>query len=452
MMDFAMLPPEINSGRMYSGPGSGPMLAAAAAWDGLAAELHSTAASYGSVISALAGGPWLGPTSASMAAAVSPYLAWMSATGARAEQAANQARAAATAYETAFALTVPPPVIAANRAALAALTATNFLGQNTPAIAATEAHYADMWAQDAAAMYDYAGSSAAASTLTPFGPPPATTNPAGTAAQAGAVVQTAGTSAGVHLQNIVSAVPHALQGLATPAASDTSASGLSGILGGLGASVSPLSVLTTLPATVDIPAATAAVGASSTSASASFTSVGYSSRGMALTEELAADEAAQGAIRGGAMGPAVGLGSTDSGARGAGATPPGMGLASSVGGLSTPQSWVRAAPATRLVAAQLPNTGLAAAPAVEEAGTGSLFSEMALAGMSGRALAGTAGVGRRPERISAGTGTRAQQRHRPAGGSLAGIAADLRELADLRGAGVLTDEEFATLKRRLLGA
>ena len=33
-MDFAFLPPEINSGRMYDGPGSGPMLAAAAAWDG----------------------------------------------------------------------------------------------------------------------------------------------------------------------------------------------------------------------------------------------------------------------------------------------------------------------------------------------------------------------------------------------------------------------------------
>lgn len=53
-MDFGVLPPEINSGRMYAGPGSGPMLAAAAAWDGLATELQSTAADYGSVIS----GPW----------------------------------------------------------------------------------------------------------------------------------------------------------------------------------------------------------------------------------------------------------------------------------------------------------------------------------------------------------------------------------------------------------
>jgi PPE-repeat protein len=36
-LDFAALPPEINSARMYTGPGSGPMLAAASAWHGLAA-------------------------------------------------------------------------------------------------------------------------------------------------------------------------------------------------------------------------------------------------------------------------------------------------------------------------------------------------------------------------------------------------------------------------------
>ncbi|POX94491.1 hypothetical protein C3477_26875, partial [Mycobacterium kansasii] len=43
-MDFAALPPEINSGRMYAGAGAGPLLAAAAAWNGLALELNTTAA------------------------------------------------------------------------------------------------------------------------------------------------------------------------------------------------------------------------------------------------------------------------------------------------------------------------------------------------------------------------------------------------------------------------
>ena len=104
-MDFAMLPPEVNSGRMYAGPGSGPMVAAATAWDGLAAELQSTSASYESVISELSSGSWLGPSSASMAAAAAPYVEWMTTAAAQAEQTATQAKAAAAAYEAAFAMT-----------------------------------------------------------------------------------------------------------------------------------------------------------------------------------------------------------------------------------------------------------------------------------------------------------------------------------------------------------
>ncbi|MGN6336373.1 PPE domain-containing protein, partial [Mycobacterium sp.] len=53
MFDFAALPPEINSGRMYAGPGSGPMMAAAAAWDEIAAELGVAASSYNSVVTEL---------------------------------------------------------------------------------------------------------------------------------------------------------------------------------------------------------------------------------------------------------------------------------------------------------------------------------------------------------------------------------------------------------------
>ena len=120
-MDFAVLPPEINSGLMYAGPGSGPIITAAASWGSLATEVSSAAEDYGSVISNLTSGPWRGPASASMVAAAAPYLSWMNATAAQAEQAANQAKAAASAYETAFTATVPPPVIVANRTLLASL-------------------------------------------------------------------------------------------------------------------------------------------------------------------------------------------------------------------------------------------------------------------------------------------------------------------------------------------
>jgi PPE-repeat protein len=99
----------------------------------------------------------------------------MQTTATQAMTSAAQATAAATAYEEAFAMTVPPPVIAANRSLLMALIATNFLGINTPAIMATEMHYMEMWAQDVAAMSGYQAQSAAATSALPQYTPPAPT-------------------------------------------------------------------------------------------------------------------------------------------------------------------------------------------------------------------------------------------------------------------------------------
>lgn len=244
-LDFATLPPEINSARMYSGAGSAPMLAAASAWHGLSAELRASALSYSSVLSTLTGEEWHGPASASMTAAAAPYVAWMSVTAVRAEQAGAQAEAAAAAYEAAFAATVPPPVIEANRAQLMALIATNVLGQNAPAIAATEAQYAEMWSQDAMAMYGYAGASAAATQLTPFTEPVQTTNASGLAAQSAAIAHATGASAGAQqttLSQLIAAIPSVLQGLSSSTAA-TSASGPSGLLGILGSGSSWLDKL-----------------------------------------------------------------------------------------------------------------------------------------------------------------------------------------------------------------
>lgn len=196
------------------------MLAAAAAWDGLATELYTAASAYGSQIAELTG-VWSGPASASMTAAATPYVAWLNATATRAEATAVQAKAAAAAYDVAFGMTIPPPLIAANRAQLMALIATNLFGQNFPAIAVTEAHYAAMWAQDATAMYGYAAASAHASALTTFDQPPATTNPA-QAGRAAAVVQAADTAA--------RSLPSALQALGLPSSSSgTSTAGPGGL-------------------------------------------------------------------------------------------------------------------------------------------------------------------------------------------------------------------------------
>jgi PPE-repeat protein len=195
-MDFTFLPPEANSGRMYTGPGSGPLLAAAAGWESLAAELEATAQAYQSVLSGLTSLHWRGPASAAMTATAAPYIDWLRSTAEQAKQTAMQTSCAAAAYELAHAMTVPPPVVAANRIQLATLVATNFFGQNTAAIAATEAEYVEFWAQDVAAMSGYAASSEAATRLRPFSSPDQTTDPAGLTAQDAAVTQAkAGASA-----------------------------------------------------------------------------------------------------------------------------------------------------------------------------------------------------------------------------------------------------------------
>jgi PE-PPE domain/PPE family len=154
---------------MFSGTGSGPMLAAARAWDALADELQSAATSFGSVVSGVTSGPWQGPSAAAMRAAAAPYVSWLTAATSRAEQSATQIRASAGAFEAAFAATVQPAVVAANRGQLVSLVRANLLGLNAPAIAAIEADYEQMWAQDVAAMVGYhAAASAAVGQLMPW--------------------------------------------------------------------------------------------------------------------------------------------------------------------------------------------------------------------------------------------------------------------------------------------
>jgi PPE-repeat protein len=377
-MDFATLPPEINSGLMYAGPGSGPMLAAAAAWNGLATELESAASSYGSMVSELTTGPWLGPSSASMAAAAAPYVAWMSTTAALAAQTASQAQASAAAYETAFAATVPPPVIAANRAELMLLVATNFFGQNTPAIAANQAHYAQMWAQDAAAMYSYAGSSAAASTLTPFTTPLQNTNAGGLAAQAAAVAQAGGTSAGSSVQTslsqLTSAVPQALQSLVSSVAPYAT-------IEDFGVSNTGLPLNSSLAGSA---AGTAAVLRQDVAAFGADLKVTAGDLGLLRTDlGLIRGYFEGGALHGVGAGPAP-------------AVSAGVGQAASIGGLSVPQAWTAAVPAMRPVAAVLPRTGAGVAPQVVTDEPGKAWAEMALAGMAGRAMMGSAASRARP--------------------------------------------------------
>lgn len=343
-MDFGRLPPEINSARMYAGPGALSMLVAAVAWSRLAAELHNTAAGYKWVTSSLAGGAWDGPSAASMVEAAAPYVAWLTATAAQAEQAAAQARAAAGAFDVAHTMTVPPPLITANRTQLRSLAAKNSLAQSSPAIAETEAGYEEMWARDAAAMYNYAAASAAASRVTPFTSPPVTVDPAGLTRQGVAVAKAAGSLAGAHAQEILSAgpqlieaVPPTLQRLASPSWSTWSPPWSTSSPSGL-SSLSQLSSLT-VPASIAMYApypmnsVMSAIGSAGTG-------------GLTGNAAAAAVQAVASDLAG-----AVGSGADASGSTGAVDAGPavlaGVGGATRVGRLSVPGAWSAAASVRR---------------------------------------------------------------------------------------------------------
>jgi PPE-repeat protein len=436
-MDFAALPPEVNSARMYAGPGTGPMLAAASAWDSLAAELQTTAASYRAAISELTGGPWLGASSAAMAAAAAPYLDWMTTAAGQAEQTASQAKAAAAAYESAFAMTVPPAMIAANRTLLMALVATNILGQNTPAIAATEVDYAEMWAQDAAAMYGYAGAAATASALAPFSEPPPTTN--GGAQQAAVVSQGA---------RVINAIPQALQALATSTAATPQ-------------SADVLSDLTPLIPLITVPIAATGVGTSSTSISTGLTGIALNVRGFQINADR--DYAQhKGPFTGWGPG-AANLPNWFFHSQGYIAAPSdavessvyaGLGEGTPVGRLSVPAAWTVAAPGIRPAAFTIPITNAAAAP--EVAGPGNLFSSMGLAGAAGGAVGSTASAGRGNERVRITPRKSPTPAPQPPTETVAAIATELQELATraqsllskLAESGLLTTDQVAEQKRR----
>jgi PPE-repeat protein len=393
-VDFAVLPPEVNSGRMYSGAGPGPLLAAASAWNGTAAELRTTALAYSSVLSELAE-QWQGPTSAAMMAATAPYVAWLNTTATRAEQTAAQAESAVAAYEAAFAATVAPPVIAANRARLMALIATNFLGQNTPAIAATEAEYAEMWAQDAGAMYGYAASSAVAAELTPFDAPEHTTSAGGLVAQSAAVDHAAATAAGASqsaVSQLTAAVPSALQSLAAPAATGT---GVGSVLDDLGLDIfAPGSASSTTGLSGLMNALfgkDTAFGQflNSTVLNTIFASgfymparfLGNATDFIELSHgggALGAAPAAAGAAQGAAAGPLGSIGAVGNSVAGS------MGEGTSLGPLSVPPSWSATTPVQSPLSSALGGEPMAAPPSAPAPVTGSTPPVPMGANMGGR--------------------------------------------------------------------
>ncbi|OBI05557.1 hypothetical protein A5679_13305 [Mycobacterium scrofulaceum] len=391
------------------------MLTAAAAWDVLATQLYAAASAYGLVISDLAA-LWLGPSSIDMETAAAPFVTWISTTADLVEATGTQAKAAAAAYEAAFAMTVPPPVIAANRALLHFLVATNWFGQNTPAIMATEAHYMEMWAQDATAMYGYAAAALAASTLAPFTPAPLMTAADALAAQAGAVeqaVQTAASTAAQTVSQLSSMLSTQLSSLLSGQLSSIMSGELSTLLSGhlttmmssqvssmmsgqLGSMLSGQLGTAAYNVVPGVATATTTMGSTSSSTSPAASWATAASLPTALSSGLASGAGSVGSMStlgmsagalmqsmgptaslfgghlqslGYAVGNGIGSGTGVFGMSGMSSmqVTAGVGRAASLGMLSVPQSWASTAPAFNQIGSAFPPGSMSATPAAAPA-------------------------------------------------------------------------------------
>jgi PPE-repeat protein len=360
-IDFSAFPPDVNSALMYSGAGSGPLLAAATAYANLAAEVSATANQWESIISLLTTEQWTGTGAAAAASAAQPIVTYLTETAATLEQASTAATTSAAAYEAAFAATIPPPVIAANESATATAIATNFMGVNSAIIAALQAEYEEFWVQDATAMTTYSAASLTAGTLTPVTPLTTAVNPGLQAVEAPAI-----TAAPV------------IQAAAIPVQSTSLLQSIDGALG------TP-SIFNSINGAVN----TAAWFIGNTIPTA--VSLGHTLAGAAVPAaavgDVVPDAGAAGVVEGTmvrSVTPMAGLGY-------GGAASAGMGESALVGKLAVPATWSAAAPTAELASATAPLGGSGWTVAAEEAGAGGMGAP-GMPGMVGGAGAKGAGA------------------------------------------------------------
>ncbi|KKB98088.1 PPE family protein, SVP subgroup, partial [Mycobacterium nebraskense] len=315
-MSWAAMPPEIISGEIYGGAGSGPLIATAGALTSLATELGTTAAGWESTMSALtAASGWQGTGAAAAAAAAQTYISWLSTLQAAVEEAAGQASASAAAFETAYMTVATPAAIAANRAAYAAAVAG--LPLTATLVATLEADYEAMWAQDVAAMSVYQAASAGAGVLPPLVSVTGTINPA---ADTAATTASTATSTASTASSTVSDLATAVDGfLGTPAVFNS----INGAV-----NTSAWFTMNTIPTAISLGHTLGAV----------------QSIPFALTDSVT--PLAGGMTQGTMVGSISGAGASAA-----------LGEASAVGGLSVPAGWNAAAKAGTLASSAAPLEG-----------------------------------------------------------------------------------------------
>jgi PPE-repeat protein len=250
-------------------------------------------------------------------------------------------------------------------------------------------------------MYSYAGAATAASQLTSFGAPPATTNDSGQATQSAAAANSTTTSIETFLTNLNTE----LTSLDTQLTSlNTEFSTLeTQLINELGTTLPTLptwvtsgiadieKTITTFTSTLNTYAAGpwSLIGVGNllknwwqVSISIPNLGVGIQGIGPLLNPKPIV----------GALSPLLhsGLLSGSFEPAGAGSVSASLARAGTIGALSVPNNWASAVPAVRTVAAEMEATAADAAPEMDAVAQNGMFGEMALASLAGRAIGGGA--------------------------------------------------------------
>jgi PPE-repeat protein len=261
------------------------------------------------------------------------------------------------------------------------------LGQNTGIIAQLQAQYGEMWAQNASAMYTYAGQNATLSKMTSYSSPPQVASPTAGATQGASNAVATGTSAGTAqnaLSQVMSNNTSTLQSLASPStitSNQTLASGLSGFFSEIWFLLTGQTLLASNLGQLLNGYAPFASFFYNTEGLPYF-SVGMGNFGVQMAKSAgvlggaapAAAKAATGAAQGlGGLGAALG--------GGGGQVAAGLGSGAHVAGLSVPQSWPGATAAT--VAKPISAVPVSEVITAPESGAGNLVGGVPAAGVGG---------------------------------------------------------------------
>jgi PPE-repeat protein len=299
---------------------------------------------------------------------------------------------AATAFDSAQAATIPTPVIAANRAQLMTLIATNILGQNTPAIFMTEFEYMEFWAQDVAAMLGYhGGATAVAAALPAFSLPSFSlaglTGLLGATPLSGVLSSVTGLagSGGSALTSALSPVLAPVLSAVSPALSQVSS-----LASGAGISqIAQYGSLALQPASLAMSPMMMAVQAGMQAGNSSSALVGANAAGLAGADmpKFVGDTVPKG-LGGGGLGGLGGVGG-------------GLGNARLVGAMSVPPTWQGSTPA-RMVSAAMSGMGEMPPGAMAGAapgGAGMMPMPMPMGGGAGGGMPGGIRGGASPNHV-----------------------------------------------------